>query len=114
MSDKSNKRKLLFDGILILALLCVGFSALFILRSCGKAGDTVQVYIDNELRSEYPLFIDGEYSLNGGTNILVIEDGTARVIYADCPKQVCVNQGRISEDYQRIVCAHNKIEIAIK
>lgn len=114
MSDKSNKRRILFDCILIGTLLCVGLSALFILRACSDVGDTVCVWVDNRLVSEYPLSVDGEYSLNGGTNILKIEDGTARIIYAKCPKQVCVNHGSISYEFERIVCSPNKLEITVE
>ena len=113
MSGKSNKRKFLFDCILIGALLCIGLSALFILRACSQVGTKVRVWVDNAVIAEYPLSVDGEYSINGGTNVLEIKDGAARVIYADCPKQVCVSRGRISHDYERIVCAHNKVEIDI-
>ena len=114
MSDKSNKKRLLFDCILIGALLCIGLSALLILNAFKEPGTTVCVWVDNRLVSEYPLGIDGEYSLNDGTNILKIEDGRARVTEANCPKQVCVNRGEISYTYEKIVCAHNKIEITVE
>ena len=113
MSGKSNKRKFLFDCILIGTLLCIGLSALFILRACSQVGTKVRVWVDNAVVAEYPLSVDGEYSINGGTNVLEIKDGAARVIYADCPKQVCVKRGRISREYERIVCSHNKVEIDI-
>ena len=113
MSDKSRKRKILFDSILIGALLCIGLSAFFIFRAVSDVGPVAQVWIDNRLVSEYPLSVDGEYSLKGGTNILKIEGGTARIVSANCKNQICVNSGKISYEHERIVCSPNKIEVTV-
>ena len=113
MLDKSNKRRLAFDLILILALLAVTLSALFIYLAVRDEGSYVQVAVDNEIILERPLDIDAEYSLNGGSNVLRIKDGKASVIYADCPDKVCVNTGEICYELDSIVCLPNRLHVRI-
>ena len=113
MSYKSNKKKLLFDTILVAALLAFSISAYFIVNAFLDKGDFAVVYVNGKESSRYALLIDGEYVLNGGTNILKIENGTARMIYGDCPKQICVNTGAISLELQCISCNHNRVDVRI-
>ena len=101
------------DIIVIASLLLISILVLLVVTLTRVDGAAIKVTVNGEVVGEYPLAIDNVYELNGGTNILEIKDGTARVISADCPKQVCVNRGRISHEYERIVCSHNKVEIDI-
>ncbi len=73
----------------------------------------MRVSVGGEVICEYSLSTDGEYALNGGTNILVIEGGEAYIRWADCPKQFCVNQGRISRTGQRITCLENRVIVEV-
>ena len=108
-----NKKKLFGDLILIAALLAVGVLVFFIIELTKSAGDTVNVTVNGELVAEYSLSDDGEYSINGGTNILIISDGKAYLKEASCPDKLCVNQGKISMSGERIVCLPNKVMIEI-
>ena len=101
------------DIILIAALLCLSLVGLLFLRLTEKQGSYAVVKIDGETVAEYSLAEDGEYSLNGGTNLLVIEDGGAYMRWADCPKQVCISHGTIRSVGQFIECAHNKITVIV-
>lgn len=109
----SNK-KLLADIILIASLLVIGLSVLLIVNLTKEEGAVAVVTVDNVVVGEYSLSQDGEYSLNGGTNTLVIKDGKAYVTYASCPDGLCVNQGKISMTGERIVCLPNKLMVEIK
>ncbi len=107
------KKKIKVDLILIAVLFVSALLALFIIRQNSSVGAFVRVSIDGESAGEYSLFENGEYSLNGGTNILVIEDGYAYMKAADCPDSLCVKTGRISHTGQRIVCLPNRVLVEI-
>ena len=50
----------------------------------------------------------------GGTNRLVIEDGTARMEWADCPDQICVNHRPVSRNGESIICLPNEVVVSVK
>ncbi len=106
-------KKLLADVILVLSLLAVALSVFLIITLTREEGATVVVSVDGERVSEYSLARDGEYSLNGGTNILVIEDGRAYMKDADCPDKLCVHQGKKSYSGERIVCLPNRVMVEV-
>lgn len=108
----SNK-KLLADIILVGVLLVVSLSVFLIITLTKEEGSTAVVSVDGRVVAEYSLSKDGEYSLNGGTNTLVIKNGKAYITYASCPDGLCINQGKISMTGERIVCLPNKVMVEI-
>lgn len=108
-----NKKRIKNDLVLILILITVSLSAFFIIESLREDGVSVRVTVNGDLVAEYSLFHDGEYVLNGGTNILVITNGKAYVKEASCPDGLCVNQGKISLSGERIVCLPNRVMIEV-
>ena len=106
-------KKLLADIILVGVLLIVSLSVFLIFSLTKEEGTTVVVSVDGEKVAEYPLSVDSTYSLNAGTNILVVENGKAYVSYASCPDGLCMHQGSISMVGEQIVCLPNKIMIEI-
>ncbi len=106
-------KKIVKDVVLILVLLTLGISAFLIIESRREEGACVRITVDGELFAEYSLSEDGEYILNGGTNLLVISDGKAFIKEAHCPDGLCVNQGRISRSGERIVCLPNRVMIEV-
>lgn len=110
---KKISKKLRNDLILILALLLLA-GALFLVYGAKKTqGARVVVRVDGVETAEYSLYANGTYELNGGTNILVIEDGYAWLEEANCPDKLCVNQGRISFNGQVITCLPNKLTVTV-
>ena len=109
----SNRKKYIFSAILIFSLLAIGICSYFIIEATKEEGAAVVVSVGGEEVAEYSLKIDGEYTLNGGTNILVIENGCAYMKSADCPKQYCVNYGKINRTNEKIVCAHNNVTVSV-
>ena len=63
--------------------------------------------------ARYSLSDSGRYELNGGTNILVIEDGAAYMLEADCPDHICVSQGKVRYAGQCITCLPNKLTVTV-
>lgn len=107
-------KKMCFDIILVAVLLIVGLSVLLITFVGREGGATAVVSVDGKKVAEYSLAIDGVYYLNDGTNVLVIENGTAYVREATCPGyQDCVERGKISYVGESIVCLPNKLIIEI-
>ncbi len=103
------------DLLLLAAALVFGavLVAVLLLRS---PGGTVQVRVAGAITAGYPLDVDASYTItgvNGGTNLLVIEDGAARIEEASCPDGVCVHTGRIRRNGQSIVCLPNQVVVEI-
>lgn len=88
-------------------------AAVLLLRS---PGGTVQVRVAGAVTAGYPLDVDASYTItgaDGGMNLLVIEDGAARIEEASCPDGVCVHTGRIRRNGQSIVCLPNQVVVEI-
>ena len=100
---------IVISAILVSALLFLLFMTLF-----KKEGAVVAVEINGEVVAEYPLDKDGVYSLNGGTNVLVIKDGAAYLNYSSCPDHVCENTGKIRHVGETIVCLPNRVTVTVK
>ena len=107
-------KKLLADVILVASLLVVGLSVFLITTLTREEGSTVIVSVNGDDKYEYPLSQNGEYSLNGGTNVIVIEDGAVYMKSADCPDRLCVHQGKKSMNGERIVCLPNRVEVRVE
>ena len=106
--------RLRYDLILIGALLVISLGVLLITTLTRREGGYVEVEQSGRVIATYSLSIDGEYSLNGGTNILVIEGGAAYLKDANCPDKTCVKTGRIHYVNQSIICLPNEISITVR
>lgn len=98
----------LIGGLLAIALVLFAVSAL-----TRKTGEYVVVRVNGEEVARYDLEQDGIYPLNGGSNILRIENGKAYLTEADCPDLLCVKQGEISYDGQTITCLPNRLTVTV-
>lgn len=107
-------KKHLADFILIISLLIVAITLVFVVNCSKKTGAQVDVEINGKYVTSYSLANDGEWALNGGTNILVIKDGYAYLTYADCPDHTCVKTGKIKYAGQSIICLPNKVAIIVR
>lgn len=110
----TTKRKYRLDIIIIAAILVVSLSLLLIVTLSKEEGSVVVVEIDGTTVATYPLDKNAEYSLNGGSNVLVIEDGVAYMSYSNCPDHTCEKTGKIRYVGQTIICLPNKIAVTIK
>lgn len=112
-SGQPHKKTLKADLIFIAALLILSAAAFILYRVNLNGGAYVIVTVDSAEVGRYSLDEDGTYILNGGTNTLVISDGTARIIDARCPDKLCVNQGSIRYTGQSIVCLPNRLIVTV-
>lgn len=101
------------DIILISTIIAVALVLLLAVNLMQEEGAYVIVKVDGNEVGKYSLEADGVYELNGGTNILVIENGCAYLSDANCPDHYCVNQGKISKTGQVITCLPNKLTVTV-
>lgn len=116
MTKESIKRfivKRRIDIIVIASLLLLSLIVLLVISLAKKEGAIARVEIGGEIVGEYPLDVNKEYSLNGGTNILVIKDGAAYMTYSECPDHTCEKVGKIKFVGETIVCLPNKVSVTI-
>ena len=106
-------KKLLADLGIIFGLLILAGVLFFLYFNKGEEGAGVIVRVDGVEMARYSLSDSGRYELNGGTNILVIEDGAAYMLQADCPDHICVSQGKIRYTGQCITCLPNKLTVTV-
>ena len=90
-----SKGKLRWDLVLIAALLLLSGILYLALNHGRQEGGQVVVRIDGAEVERHSLSVNGTFSLNGGSNILVIENGQAWLSDANCPDHICVKQGKI-------------------
>ena len=107
-------KKYRIDIIVISAILVSALLFLLLMTIFKKDGAVVAVEINGEVVAEYPLDKDGVFPLNGGTNVLVIENGAAYLSYSSCPDHVCENTGKIRHVVETIVCLPNRVTVTVK
>lgn len=105
--------------ILILLLAAAVLSAgVIFMQKKRPASPVARITLDGELLEEirldqvekaYSFVVEDEF----GANTILVEPGRIRVSQADCPDQVCVNQGFISDGTVPIVCLPHKLIIEI-
>lgn len=109
------KNKKLAADLCFIALALVLAAVLFMLFAAGgDSGAWAVVCVNGEETARYSLEENGEYPLNGGTNILVIQDGEAWLVDANCPDKLCVKQGRIKYTGQCITCLPNRLTVTLE
>lgn len=101
------------DWILIAVVLAVSaiFLGIHFFHPQQKYG-MAEVTIDGEVYGSWPLSEDRTVEIGDG-NRLVIRDGKADMVWADCPDKLCVNQKAISREGESIICLPNKVVISI-
>ncbi len=118
MAEAGSKKKMFRDILLIAALLAVSFSALLLFSAFAEDGEYVSVIINGAETERYPLNVDARVVIkaeadSGGENVLVIENGKARIESADCPDLVCARHAEISKNGESIVCLPHRLVIKI-
>ena len=101
------------DILLAIGIILIAGAFLLMFWKIGSLDvGNVTVTMNGELVGTYSLKKDQEIPI-GETNYLVIEDGQADMIKADCPDQICVNHKPISRNGETIVCLPNKVIVEV-
>lgn len=113
-----NKRFGKNDLILLIVLLvaaALGFY-FFYFRSRPQ-GDQVQITIDGTVYGTYSLSKEQKIQIpdasGATTNVLLIKDGKAKMIEANCPDKLCEYQNAISKSGESIICLPNKVVVTV-
>lgn len=102
-------------GIAVAALLAVVF-AFFGSWQTTDGGGFVVVVHDSE-GNEQRLPLDSNKTLeirtSLGRNVVVVENGTARITEADCPNGSCMQQQPISQPGQQLICLPHRLWVEV-
>lgn len=105
------------DKILIVVLLVIALSFSFLYQYFVKEeGSRAVITVDGKeymtlsLQENTEIMIEGT---NGGTNHLLVKNGTVEMVEATCPDLVCVHQRAICYNGESIICLPNKVIIEI-
>lgn len=105
----------------VIILLLLACSAAEVLLTAGKGaeGTVANIYLDGVCVRSVDLSAVEEgftFDVEGpsGTNRIAVEPGRIRVEHADCPDQICVQQGWISDSAAPIVCLPNRLVIRLE
>lgn len=107
-----------FWVILFSVLFVLGCGGFLLLRSGGHTGHVAEIRLDGELYQSidldavtvpYEIEIQTEY----GENTVYVEHGQISITHADCPDQICVEQGAIVDSLVPIVCVPHHLTIEI-
>jgi hypothetical protein len=113
------RKRTRFWILLIAALLILSLVGCFLVLG-GRGGSAVAyIYLDGECVRTIDLGnVDEPYSFSVdgpiGTNTVSVEPGRICVSHADCPDQICVQQGWISDQALPIVCLPNTLVIQVQ
>ena len=114
---KSGKLMLLkkADLLLFFAVIILGAGFFMIYRLSLDYGKRVKVSVDGEVVYEGSLNEDHteEITCPGGRNVLVIEQGEARVSEADCPDKICAKHKPVSKSGETIICLPHKLVVEV-
>ena len=110
-SAKKHKNDLIFISALLLIILIAAL-AMLLFRT---EGDKVVVSVDSQVFGEYSLGESQTVEIKNGDgyNVLVIENGEARVESASCPDGICSSHRPISYNGQSIICLPNNVVIEV-
>lgn len=110
---------LLAGGLAALLVICT--SALWLRqRGAQSAAYTACVYQNGQLLHSIPLDqVTESYRFtieadDGGYNIVEVSPAGISIAQADCPDQICVLQGRISDSLLPITCLPHRLVIELK
>ncbi len=104
--------------VLFAALFALCAGAFLLLRRSG-AGAVAKIWLDGQVVDVIDLSAvtapyDFDVESSRGVNTVHVERGAISVIYADCPDQICVEQGDITDSAVPIVCVPHRLVIEIE
>lgn len=110
------KRRLINDILLILVLVTVPVIILLVNISPGSSSlGTLRITVDGSIYATAPMSEDTEIIVDteDGFNKVIIKDGEAWILTADCNEQICVQHRAISKNGEQIVCLPHKVVLEI-
>jgi hypothetical protein len=106
------------DKILVVVLVLLSFGVWFYLGNMENdvyAQSFVQITVEGEVYKKVPLSVNNIIGVqhNDNYNVIEINNGTARMIKANCYNLNCLRHGAISNTRSSIVCLPNRVLVEI-
>lgn len=114
MEKKKIKRDIMLIATLIIVCAAVFLIINFVVK---KDGITAAVKVDGNIVYMLPLDKNASVTVEGyqgGSNTVVIENGTVYMKDADCPDKLCEKTGKISKNGETIVCLPHRVVVEIQ
>ena len=102
------------DRIVLYVLLGLG---IVLLAATGSGGEGGRVRIEGDATEEVASLREhGTFEVDGplGTTVVVVEDGSARIVSSPCPHGTCVRMGEVRGAGEAVVCVPNRVVVAIE
>ena len=97
----------------LLAVVCF-WVCVFVYTGNVKKGAYLTITVDGEKYGTYSLLEEQTIFVgNPAINRIVIENGKAKMLEAECPDQLCVKQKEIVYDKESIICLPNKVVVTV-
>lgn len=113
MTNKKTKN----DILLALIILLLSVTFIIVTKTARAPGKSVTASIDGVTIETFSLEDEIVYEIHSeesGLNVLIIEDGRARIDSANCPDKTCVRHKPINDSGETIICLPHKVIIAIE
>lgn len=113
MDKKTKIFALLFALIIIIGAIACYFIAkpsggtIAVISIDGKEYSRIDL---SRVKESYELVIENDF----GKNILVVEPFAISISEADCPDQICVHQGKLTDNGLPIICMPHRLIISIE
>ena len=101
--------------ISIIIIICLAW--IFFRDKNTVSGNTAEIRVDNEVVQTLDLSKNTKITVQGKNNItlvIIIDNNSVYVESSECPDKICVNKGRISKEYETIVCLPARTIIEVK
>lgn len=108
------KRLKFWDVFIIVFVLVISVSV-FLLYASADKGESVEITVDGELHSMYPLYENKVIDViteNGNIKVC-IKNNEVYILDADCNDKICIKDRPVSRKGQTIVCLPLKVIVKI-
>jgi hypothetical protein len=109
---KLNRRDILLAAGVVAAALVLWL----VFHLAGReTGSRICVRVDGAVQGTYSLAKDQTIPIETqyGKNVIEIRDGKAWMEEADCPDHYCMQQGKIDQENETIVCLPHKLVVEV-
>ena len=101
--------------IAIIIIICLAW--IFLQNKVTVSGNIAEIRVDNEVVQTLDLSKNTKITVQGKNNItlvIIVDNNSVYVESSECPDKICVNKGRISKEYETIVCLPARTIIEVK
>lgn len=114
MNKRIGKKDAILLVIVFLFLVLLFCFFTFVLP---KKGNKVKIEVNKKVYGVYDLSVNQEIEIMDEDgkliNKLIIKDGFADMVEAECPDLLCVHQKAISKSKESIVCLPNRVVVTV-